>query len=152
MNPNFVVPAQQFYALAAQLPPEVTPDTRFRMACLTTERQARDLLRAAAERGVIDVAPTPDLIAGPGVSAEQAARRLQSLGRTKGSPGCLVIGGSDLEALVQAWLDFNNATPNDDPELDIAPFWTGGTGQPAHPQGHLRLVLCAATETTNVEP
>jgi ABC toxin-like protein len=150
MNPSFVVPAEDFYALTAHLPLEVTADTRYRIACLQDERQTRDLITAAAARGVIASAPSPVLAPGPGVTAAQAARRLRALGRTKGSPDCKVVAGSDLETLIEKWLDFNNPTPNDDPELDIEPFW--GPNAAAHPQGHLRLVLCAATQTADVEP
>lgn len=152
MNPTFVVPAEHFYALAAHLPPDVTPETRYRMACLQDERHTRDSLTAAGDRGTIVALPAPQLVSGPGVSAAQSARRLRSLGRTKGSPEALVTGGSDLHGLVQAWLQFSNAIPADDPEQDIAPFWTSVAANPAHMSGHLRLVLSAATETANVEP
>ena len=152
MNPSFVVPADYFYALAAHLPADVPPETRFRMACLQDERQVRDSLLAAIDRGVIAPAPTPDVVPGPAVAPAQAARRLHSLGRTKGSPDCLVAGGSDLHALVSDWLQFVNATPADDPAEDIQPFWTGVAGNAAQLRGHLRLVLSAATKTADVEP
>jgi len=152
MNPSFVVPAQYFYALGSHLPPDVSADTRYRMACLQGERAVREIMASSIERGTIDALPAPELVAGSGITPAQASRRLVSLGRTKGRPPCQVAGASDLEALIEAWLAFANPAPSDDPQLDIAPFWTGPTGAPAHPAGHLRLVLCGATEMANVEP
>lgn len=145
MDPSFVVPAEYFYALAAKLPPEVTPETRYTMACLQGEKEVRTQLRAAIERGMISDAPAP-LSGGTPITPEQAARRLRSLGRIKGPPACKVptSPADDLHNLVAGWLNFVSAPPKDEPAEDIRPFWLNLS--PAAAKGHLRLVMVALTK------
>src|SRR5262245_56056933 len=127
MDPSFVVPAEYFYALSVHLPPEISAETRYQIACLQTEKQVLEQLRIAVERGFVSDKPAP-LGGGSFVTPEQAARRLRSLGRVKGSPICKVPippPADDLHALIANWLDFANASPQEDPAEDIRPFWEG---------------------------
>src|SRR5215213_1831697 len=145
MDPSFVVPAEYFYALATKLPPEVTPETRYKMACLQGEKEIRTQLRAAIELGTISDAPAP-LSGGAAATPEQAARRLRSLGRIKGPPACKVPTSAtdDLYSLIAGWLNFVSAPPKDEPADDIQPFWKSLS--PAEAKGHLRLVMVALTK------
>jgi hypothetical protein len=139
MTPDFVVSAEYFYALGANLPPEVTAEERYRMATGHDERQVRDELRRAITAGFIsDMLP---------ITPEQAARRLRALGAISdaGSPECAIGAGTPLHDLIQAWLDYRNPGPEDDPARDIAPFWNSVPGVPRLANGHLDLVLCAIT-------
>ncbi|XXX72363.1 neuraminidase-like domain-containing protein [Sorangium sp. So ce134] len=147
MNPSFVVPAEYFYVLGASLPPEVTPEQRYQIACLEQERQSLDKLKKAIESGVISPSPTPQQSSGPAVTPEQAARRLRALGAVKGASQVCKIGASGpVHDLVSSWLEYKNPTPKDDPQLDIAPFWSGVPSVPAQSAGHLELVLCLITQ------
>lgn len=151
MQPSFVVPAEYFYALNAELPIEIGTETRLRTASLLPERDIRDRLRAAIEKGTIASAPAP-LGGGSAITPEQAARRLRSLGRVKGKPTCKVPPqpGDDLHRVVASWLDYASSSPADDPSEDIRPFWENLSGADA--RGHLRLVLAALTEHADPAP
>lgn len=70
MNPSFEVPAQYFYALAPNLPQDVSADVRYRMACLADEKQIVDQLRKAIDAGIIS--------ADSDVTPEMAAHRLHT--------------------------------------------------------------------------
>ena len=76
MNPSFEVPAQYFYALAPNLPQDVSADVRYRMACLADEKQIVDQLRKAIDAGIIS--------ADSDVTPEMAARRLRDSARHRG--------------------------------------------------------------------
>jgi hypothetical protein len=52
MQLNFIVPAEYFYALGANIPPEVTPQERYRMASLQDERSVLNEINKAIESGV----------------------------------------------------------------------------------------------------
>lgn len=151
MNPNFVVPAEYFYALGSQLPPEVSADTRYQMACFQAEKQVLAQLRAAVERGIASAAAAP-LGGGQSVTPEQGARRLRSLGRVKGLPSCNVPASpnDDLHALIASWLEFANVAPREEPADDVRPFWEGLSA--AFQRGHLRLVLSALTQEPDSRP
>jgi hypothetical protein len=152
MDPSFVVPAEYFYALGIHLPPEVTVETRYQMASLQTEKQVRDQLRTAVEQGFVSGKAAP-LGGGSGVTPEQAARRLRSLGRVKGPPLCKVPvppPADDLHVLVAEWLGFMSPAPKEDPAEDIRPFWEGLSQ--AGKRGHLRLVLAALAEQPDPQP
>lgn len=155
MDPSFIVPAEYFYALFAELPPQVTVDTRYRMATLEGEKQARDRLLSAIDGGLISAAPVPQF-GGVAVSPAQAARRLAALGGITGNPEALVppLIADDAHALVEHWLAYPTppAPPLDDPADDIAPFWAGifsspggppAPGREADARGHLRLLMAA---------
>ncbi len=139
MTPDFVVSAEYFYALGVNLPPEVSAGERYRIATGQDERQVREELQRAVDTGVISGA-LPE-------SPAQAARRLTALSAlaNTGSAVCRVGAGTPLQALVQAWLDFDAPTPAAEPADDIAVFWDAVSGTPTLATGHLDLVLCAIT-------
>jgi len=144
MIPTFDVPAQYFYALAAGLPPDVSPDIRFRLATSLEEKQVVDQLRSAIAAGFID--------ADPAVTPEQAARRLRALGSVQGtSPVCASGVGF---ALVAGYVNYKTASPADDydPVVDIAPFWKSVMGDAALSAAHLELALCAVTQDADSRP
>jgi Tc toxin complex TcA C-terminal TcB-binding domain len=144
MTPSFNVPAQYFYALTANLPIDVDVDVRYRMAVSSSSKRIVDGLRTAIDAGIIPAALP--------ITPEQAARRLDALGSDAGTgPICSLNVGSQLVAPPGGWLAYVNATPTDDPEVDIAPFWSKvlaplGSMSLSHPdlaKGHLELVVCA---------
>lgn len=128
--PSFQVPAEYFYALGAVMPPQATPEQRYRMATVDDEQRLRDEFVRAIDLGIIDEPA--------GVNRNQAARRLRALGVGKaGASPCEVAPApaDPVHALIQAWLNFAAA--------DIAGFWNA-VGFP-HEGAHLQLVLCALT-------
>ncbi|MEU7903556.1 neuraminidase-like domain-containing protein [Actinoplanes sp. NPDC049118] len=143
MNPQFDVPPQYFYALAASLPPDVSADVRYRLATLADEVTILDVLRKAVEENII--------VEDPAVSLEMAARRLRSLGATQGvTPVCAPGVGLALTTGYAAY----RSTPDPDPEpdRDIAPFWNSVMGNAALARAHLELVLCAALQEGDTRP
>jgi hypothetical protein len=128
--PAFSVPACYFYALAAILPPQVSAAQRFSMAILQAPAQTVQSIDAALEDDVLNEAPA--------VNRFQAARRLEALGLSGGAgvAECDVAPGSDLQALITAWLNFAGD--------DIGAFWAIPF-TPSRQAGHLELVLCALT-------
>lgn len=146
MDPSFEVAAQYFYVLTADLPPQVTPDTRLRMVTLQDERDVRDRLQAAIDQGII-FAPGQG---SPPLTAAQAARRLSALGSVTGLQEALVSTASlpnAVHTLVQDWLAFptDPATPvKPDPADDILQFWNSlsATDQ----RGHLQLLMAVIAQ------
>ncbi|HEU4583744.1 MAG TPA: neuraminidase-like domain-containing protein [Polyangiaceae bacterium] len=164
MDPSFFVPAEYFYALAADLPVLVTPETRYRMATLEDERQVRDLLRAAIDRGIISAPTDAAEFEPPEITPEQAARRLRALGSVAGFPEVDVPPAvapappptppsPDVRLLVEQWLAYNNPALAEDPAEDIAAFWSTVTEalNLALARGHVRLALAVITQRPNVE-
>ena len=142
MNPSFEVPAQYFYALAPNLPQDVSADVRYRMACLADEKQIVDQLRKAIDAGIIS--------ADSDVTPEMAARRLRTLGSAQG-PKPICASGVGL-ALVQAYANYKTTPPKDDTNKDIAPFWASVMGNPALAAAHLEIALCAVTQEPDSRP
>lgn len=135
LNPSFALPAAYFYALGAQLPPQITREQRLELALLEEEQRLRTSLQTALDTNVI--------VAEPGINPAQAARRLRALGATRTSaPQFALNGNAGVQALVQAWLDFVGD--------DINAFWDGALA--AHAAAHLDLVLWALTEGFIVDP
>lgn len=142
MIPSVKVPASYFYALASSMPSTVSADVRYRLATSSDQKTVLEQLRKAKDDGVITVDAT--------VTLEMAARRLRSLGSTKGiTPRC--ASGVGL-ALVQAYYAFKNAPPAIEPDADIAPFWASVMGNPARAAAHLELAMCAVTEEPDSRP
>ncbi|MET8150882.1 neuraminidase-like domain-containing protein [Actinoplanes sp. NPDC005259] len=143
MIPQFDIPPQYFYALAASLPPDVSADVRYRLATLADEVTILDLLRKAVEEGII----VEDAV----VSLEMAARRLRALGGVQGvTPVCAPGVGLALTAGYAAYRSMPD--PDPEPDRDIAPFWNSVMGDPALARAHLELVLCAALQEGDTRP
>jgi hypothetical protein len=135
LNPSFALPAAYFYALGAQLPPQITREQRLELALLEEEQRLRTALQSALDTNVI--------VLEPGINPAQAARRLRALGATRSSaPRFDLNSNAGVQALVQDWLDFTGE--------DIDTFWDGAL--PAHDVAHLDLVLWALTEGFIVDP
>lgn len=127
LDPSFIVPAEYFYALSAILPHEITGERRFRMATLEHEDQLKERLQLAIEEGIIEE---------PVINPAQAARRLRALFVSDSiTPALEVTAGSDIQRLLQAWLDSEVE--------DIEDFWD--TALPVHAAGHLDLILWVLT-------
>jgi hypothetical protein len=139
------IPAQYFYALGAQLPPQVTPEQRFRMACSAEQQQNLAQLKAAFEAGVIVVPPTAPQ---PAVNPAQAARMLSALAvrPISSATRCAVA------SIAQLWADWLAYPPVAawqayEPGDDFSGFWPNEVTQPAPiPAQFLQLVLCALTQ------
>jgi len=135
--PPFLVPAQYFYVLGAQLPAQLSAEQRFRMACRDNLERLLPILSAAFDDGTI----SPN----PAVNPAQAARRMTALApeHQSGTPQCRLDGA--VLPLVQDWLSFPDAAnwrnfqPGDDP----AKFWAPESL--VEPLPYLNLVLCALT-------
>jgi Tc toxin complex TcA C-terminal TcB-binding domain len=124
---HFDVPAEYFYALGVALGSTVSSDQRYRLATLEDEARIVAELQRAIDEDVITV---------PGISPENAARRLVALGAgtTQGLPACPL--NLDINTLLTApggWLQFMGA--------DINAFWKPNP----FPSGHFELVLSAVT-------
>ena len=107
---SFGVPAAYFYALGANLPVQVPPAQRYRMACADTVVRALAELTAAFGSGLIgdsyQVGNT-----GPAVNPAQAARRLAALGVPTASriPQCPMTAA--LQPMVTDWLAYPPPPP-----------------------------------------
>ncbi len=135
MVPSFEVPAEYFYALHARLPLGVSAQTRYRMATLEDPERNREQFQEALMEGLINLPADPE---NPGEFIEpvQAARRLDALGKTTGSPEAVLFNPSPAFSLVQAWL---NSQAD-----EIQDFWS--TVPTDHAAGHLYLLLSAIIE------
>jgi hypothetical protein len=136
--PAFLVPAEYFYVLGAQLPIQVGADQRFRMASRDNQERLLPILTAAYDDGTISPVPT--------VNPAQAVRRLTALAPASDAvaPHCKLDAA--VLPLINDWLAFPNTAnwrtyqPGDDP----VKFWTPELG--SQPLPYLHLVLCALTD------
>lgn len=135
MLPSFEVPAEYFYALHATMPISLSAETRYRMATLEDPERNRALMQTAVTNAIIELPEDP---ANPGsfITPEQAARRLEALGKTTGSPEAGLVAAGPAFLLVEDWLNFQV------PEIDD--FWDAVPTD--HPSGHLYLLLFAIIE------
>jgi len=147
---SFGVPAAYFYALGANLPVQVAPDQRYRMACADTVVRAVAELTAAFGSGLIgdsyQVGNT-----GPAVNPAQAARRVAALGVPTASriPQCPMTAA--LQPMVTDWLVYPPLPPpappawnTYQPKDDDTVFWPFEAI--AQPAAFLEVVLCALTQ------
>ncbi|AUX43626.1 hypothetical protein SOCE26_050780 [Sorangium cellulosum] len=140
-GPDFVVPAEFFYALTAELPAAVSFETRYRSVTAKSEAQNVSLLEAAFDRGVIAEPATPTAVPAVGsISRYHAARRLRLLGMRTGSR---YLVEAQVDALVRAWLTFPSAGA---PSRDIREFWQNEVTVQPLLRAHLRLLLAVITE------
>lgn len=119
------------------MPPEVTPQERYRLACFQDERSVLNQIDKAIKANVIPNNPT-GLNNTKEVNPDQAVRRLRSLSAIGASlPNVLLSDSStdSLHQLIQKWLDFSGPT--------IGDFWT--TIPENDKAAHLDLVLRALT-------
>ena len=137
---SFAVPAAYFYALATALSSQITPDQRYHLAVFAPEDKNLQQFTAAAAAKVIGSAEgfvTPGVSA-PAINANQAARRLSSLGAISGSLPA-VVADADVTELVNDWLGYSDVTATID-----AAFWSaevGASATTAHQADYLDLVL-----------
>jgi hypothetical protein len=143
---DFTVPAEYFYALGAMTPTNVTPDQRYRMACLEKEQNILSELTKALDSYVIsDPSKSNPSLANP----HQAARRLHCFGiveQTQTAPECPIDDSGSaantalLKALIKGWLDF----PGD----DIDNFWKFdfNVNSANNIIAHMDLILCAVLD------
>jgi len=104
---DFTVSAAYFYALGARLPTQVTPDQRYNMALLESEDRLLSDFQTAIDADTISEPP--------GLTKEQAARRLHSLGLTSNSyPDVNVATSHLVRALLATWLAFTGTTQDID--------------------------------------
>ncbi len=127
LDPPFIIPAEYFYVLSAIMPHQITAARRYRMAILEHEDQLKERFQLALEEGIIEE---------PVINPAQAARRIRALFVSDSiTPALEVTAGSDIQRLLQAWLDS---------EVDnIEDFWD--TALPVHAAGHLDLILWVLT-------
>ncbi|OHX19650.1 neuraminidase-like domain-containing protein [Chromobacterium sphagni] len=145
---SFGVPAAYFYALSANMPPQVSVPQRFTMA---TGEQAARLLSQLAQAVSDGTVTDHEQINGAGaqINPAQAARRLNALG-VEGSnsrPRCPV--DADIATVLDDWLAYGLDWP-DAAAHPINEFWI--TASPAggeavsHPVEYLDFVLAALTQ------
>lgn len=127
LNPAFEVPAEYFYALSANLPPQVKKEERFKMIISHTEEEVLIGINQALDDKI--------LIEPIGVNCSQAVRRLQALGLLGEKDTPVVIISPVTHGLVSEWLSFTNP--------DINEFWK--TLSDNNIIGHFNLVLLAIT-------
>lgn len=133
LNPAFTVPAAYFYALGAQLPFQVSPEQRFKMAQLESEQRLLDEFQAAVDARAIVVPPAP------AVQPAQAARRLRALGTM--TPSLPVVDlVAPVTVLVEHWLGHPGPTASINSD-----FWVPEVA--AQTAAYLELVLHAATKS-----
>ena len=137
LQPQFVVPAAVFYALAATMPTQLDSDHRFAMAELTLEGQLLSDLSAAVDAGVLAFPVAPSTQPGPSLTIDQAARRLQALGGTQTEVAAVPLA-APVDALVSDWLTYAGTTAAID-----ATFWIPEVT--ARTDAYLQLMLEAVT-------
>lgn len=137
LAPPFLVPAEYFYVLGAQLPVQMTASQRFLMAVRDNQERLLPILTAAVDDGAL--APLP------AVNPAQAVRRLSALTPASDSvaPQCKLDAA--VLPLVNDWLAFPNAASWRDYQAsdDAVKFWAPELI--AKPLPYLHLVLCALT-------
>ncbi|HET8643222.1 MAG TPA: insecticidal toxin complex protein, partial [Pseudonocardiaceae bacterium] len=146
LNPAFVVPAAHFYALDAQLPPQVDAAQRFAMARASAEEKALVALQAAVESGVIAATESPVAAAVPAtpVGVPQTARRLRAIGQAdNGAPQVPVA--APVTTLIDGWLAYAGQTGAID-----ADFWTPTVAVNPGAGAYLNLLLHVITD--NFDP
>ena len=148
---SFGVPAAYFYALGANLPVQVPPDQRYRMACADTVVRALAELTAAFGSGLIgdsyQVGNT-----GPAVNPAQAARRLAALGVPTASTIPAVPDDSGTAAHGDRLARLSRRSRRQAPPPPgrptspgtTTPFWPFEAT--ARPAAFLEVVLCALTQ------
>lgn len=116
-NPSYVIPAQFFYALGADLPPQIDAGRRVEMATVETERRLLDQFAFAIEGGwITDTAsPIGGPPAPPAINEKQAARRLRAL--RPDVSAMATIEQATIPSLDKAWLDYAGGT------ADLGVFW-----------------------------
>lgn len=156
---TFGIPAAYFYALGANMPVQVTPDQRYRMACGDTMLRVLAELTAAVDGG--QISDSYQIAgAGPAVNPAQAARRLSALVITPpgGIPQCTLEAAPapprpPLQPLVTDWLAYPPPPPPGPPPPlwrsyqpgdDASTFWPAEAA--AQAAAFLELVLCALTQ------
>lgn len=135
---GFEVPAAYFYALSAFLATNVTAEQRYRMATDENESRIVTAIKAAIDSNIIVEAAT---------NPEQAARRLDALGRGRVQRPALCPLNSDVDTLLAAWLAED--APIDDFRHE---FWEQEPFPAALVPGHLDLVLAVVIQQTAVTP
>jgi len=154
MNPNFEVPAEYFYALAASLPIGVSASDRYALATAVPESGLALQLKQAADAGLIDTNPG-------GLTPLQAARRLAALGVARaptqlGNEQAYTVLPADTGVinLINGWLTHGDplgwqTLPDPD-----APVWADlllpAATQAANDAAQLRLIACALTGWTDL--
>lgn len=144
---SFEVPADYFYALAATMPPHVSSERIYQMACIEEEQRILSAFDEAIDSNTITVKA---LVTGhkyidgefsvggapEQVFLEQAARRLNALGLIGDNVPKYKIEGS-IKELLRAWLNFPDWSKY--PDGDISHFWENEEGT----ERYLDLVLHA---------
>ncbi|RFS81970.1 insecticidal toxin complex protein [Actinomadura spongiicola] len=139
LAPPFVVPAAYFYALGAQLPPQVDVAQRFAMASADTEAKVLVAIETAIEAGMVAGAEPPAATTGAALVPAQAARRLRAIGQAS-SPAPPVVLNAAVRPLVESWLAHTGPTATIDPE-----FWGPATAAGPGASAYLALLLHAVT-------
>ncbi len=138
--PPFVVPAAYFYAVAATMPSQVSPQQRYDMARLTLVPRLLAEFDVALDAGVAQFPAAPFMApADPKVDRDQAARRLHALGAALSTITEIPLA-APIDVLVKDWLD--HAGPVD------AAFWTAEIA--AHQAVYLDLLLEVITENQSL--
>ena len=138
------IPAQYFYVLGAQMPPQVALAQRLSMACSADQQQNLTQLTNAVDTGVIVVPPSAPQ---PAVNPAQAVRLLSALSVPPGTtaPECPVA------SVTQIWNDFKaypaTASWRDyRPGDDATDFWPTEGSLAAAQTAYLMLDLYALTQ------
>jgi hypothetical protein len=140
LDPAFLVPADYFYALAANMPAQVRPEQRYDMARLTPEPRLLDQFDTAADATFVAFPVSPFLAPGdPKVNPDQAARRLVALGSALGSLTSIELK-PPIKKLVADWLTFTDKSEKVDHD-----FWEVAE-IPANQAAYLELLLELVTE------
>jgi hypothetical protein len=157
----FGVPANFFYALGTSLDKTTSAAQRFQLATgdsidrllqLFTAAQDSDLIVANGPQPFSPNVPQPP----PGITPFQAARRLAALGVSgaSNSPQVTVAAGTQLAALVSAWLDAPDPSgaQSPPPTYQQNDFTVWSQLAQAQPTGYLDLDLDALTQGYPVSP
>jgi hypothetical protein len=142
---SFGVPAAYFYALGANVPPQITPAQRFKMACGDTSEHVLTVLRSAVSDGVVTESATFS-DGSAGINPVQATRRLAALNSLPALAAPAYQMRPALQTLVNHWLSFPTTADWPDYVTDEKPknFWAAEAA--ASPAAFLDLVLCALTQ------
>lgn len=132
--PPFVVPAAFFYALTVSLPPQNSPDQRYRATVIKAADTNNADLKSAVDMGVLSsdsqaLTLSPGGATTPAITIPQAVRRLAALaGSTPSKTLPTIKLAGDIQTIVTAWLGVTHKTDA---------FWNSEYAKPEY----LNLIL-----------
>jgi hypothetical protein len=142
------VPAEYFYALTAQLPPQMAAAQRFAIATGTDEQHNFTQLTNLVNSGwMSSPSPTGQFPPAATMAPAQAVRALAALNVPVSLATLTQCPIGSVAPIWHDWLAFPTVQPGDDLTL----FWPGATGEArAQPTAFLNLVLIALTQNYQI--